>query len=271
MPSKHGLRPHNRPEWLHDRLRGQRVHDHQPKTALAPHGTTSPSSTPPSEERRPLGRPPGQHQHPVRDRPLHPLHDSSASRRSSPSEPSPTPSGAAATAATRRPRHPTPEQPRTSGGRPLLPQRRHPPRHGAPNKVTGCTNVLAGGDVDFDGTPYWPDWPNSTAPDSFPSTFRQNEPSTNGHAYSQIQFQTDAPASEATCQPTGSGCAGTGAGKPGNFYPHWTLAKAAGRCVWEFGQMTNGRTFGRTAQYGSSSAWFFGTLEGPIMPTPTCS
>ena len=139
-----------------------------------------------------------------------------------------------------------------------------------PNLVTGCVNFfLSNGDTDFDGTSYWPDWPNQrTVPDRFPSTFQQNEPSTQGFAYPQIQFETDAPASEATCQSTGAGCAVPAPGSPGNFYPHWTLASVAGRCVWEFGQMSNGRSFGGTAQYGSPSAWFFANLEGPIRANP---
>ena len=30
-----------------------------------------------------------------------------------------------------------------------------------PNLVTGCINAITtNGDLDFDGTPYWPDWPN---------------------------------------------------------------------------------------------------------------
>jgi hypothetical protein len=41
--------------------------------------------------------------------------------------------------------------------------------------------------------------------------------------------------------------------------------------VWEFGQMTNGKTFGKTRQYGKPSARFFGNLEGPVRPAPTCS
>jgi hypothetical protein len=138
-----------------------------------------------------------------------------------------------------------------------------------PNLVTGCVNFfLANGDVDFDGTSYWPDWPNSITPGRFPSAFRQNEPSTQGFRYPQIQFETDAPASEVTCQPSGSGCAVPAPGSPGNFYPHWTLASVGGRCVWEFGQMSNGRSFGGTRQYGSPSAWFFANLEGPIMTNP---
>ncbi len=140
-----------------------------------------------------------------------------------------------------------------------------------PNLVTGCVNFfLANGDLDFDGTSYWPDWPDSTTPDSWPSTFRQLQPRTGGRLYSRIQFQTDAPASEATCQPDGTGCAVPPPGSPGNFYPYWTQASVAGECVWEFGQMTNGKTFGGTSQYGSPSAWYFGTLEGPIRHLPNC-
>jgi len=138
-----------------------------------------------------------------------------------------------------------------------------------PNLVTGCADFVAG-DVDFDGTSYWPDWPNQTAPNGFPSPFLQRQPSTSGLPYSEIQFQTDAVASEASCQPSGAGCAVPAPGSPGNFYPHWTLARTGGTCQWEFGNMANGRTFGGTAQFGSPSAWFFGTLEGPIMPNFTC-
>ena len=28
---------------------------------------------------------------------------------------------------------------------------------------------------------------------------------------------------------------------PGHFYPFFTQAKVGGRCVWEFGNMTNGK------------------------------
>lgn len=58
---------------------------------------------------------------------------------------------------------------------------------------------------------------------------------------------------------------------PGHFYPYWTQARVGSQCVWEFGQMPNGNTFGGTKQYGSPSAYFFGNLEGPIMRTPTCA
>jgi hypothetical protein len=126
--------------------------------------------------------------------------------------------------------------------------------HGAlnapPNVVTGCEdNVLQNGDLDFDGNPYWADWPNSTSPNTFPSTFQQAQPTSSGAGYPQFQFQTDAALSEASCAfPNPSGCTVPPPGGPGKFYPYWTLTKS---CHWEFGNMTNGKTFGKEAQYGS--------------------
>jgi hypothetical protein len=145
--------------------------------------------------------------------------------------------------------------------------------HGGPdpNLVTGCADILGGGDLDFDGTPYWPDWPNNTVPNTFPSTFLQQQPSSNGTAYASAQFETDAAASESTCGPaTLSGCAVPAPGSPGNFYPYWAQASVGGQCVWEFGQMAKG-TLGGDAQYDGPSAYFFGTLSGPIITNPNCS
>ena len=143
--------------------------------------------------------------------------------------------------------------------------------HAPPNQVSGCALFFTqNGDLDFDGTSYWPDWPNRLTPGPFPSPFLQQQPTTGGKRYEQIQFQTNAPASEASCQPTGHGCAVPPPGGPGHFYPYWTQARVGGLCVWEFGQMPNGRSFGGTAQYGGPSAYFFGNLEGPIMANPTC-
>ncbi|MEA2506420.1 MAG: hypothetical protein QOH48_1038 [Actinomycetota bacterium] len=142
----------------------------------------------------------------------------------------------------------------------------------APNLVTGCDNFFAAnGDLDFDGSSYWPDWPSSTTPNRHPSPFLQREPKSRHALYKRIQFQTDAAASEASCKPTGVGCAVPPPGAPGHFYPWWTLAKVHGRCVWEFGQMTNGNSFGKTAQYGQPAlSWYYGNLEGRIKPLPSC-
>jgi hypothetical protein len=141
-----------------------------------------------------------------------------------------------------------------------------------PNEVTGCVDAFGNGDVDFDGTPYWPDWPSSTSPNTFPSTFQQQQPTTNGQMYSGAQFETDVAASESTCGPAAlSGCAVPPPGGPGNFYPYWTQARVGGTCVWEFGQMQNGNAFGGVAQYDGPSAYFFGTLSWPVLPNPNCS
>ncbi|HEX9036821.1 MAG TPA: hypothetical protein VF808_07500 [Ktedonobacterales bacterium] len=140
-----------------------------------------------------------------------------------------------------------------------------------PNVVTGCLD-FSPGDLDYDGTPYYPDWPNSVSPTTFPSTFLQSQPTSNGARYPQVQFETDAPATESTCGPaTLAGCAVPPPGGPGNFYPYFTQASVGGQCVWEFGQMPNGNAFGGAAQYGAPSAYFFGTLASQPMANPNCS
>jgi hypothetical protein len=37
--------------------------------------------------------------------------------------------------------------------------------------------------------------------------------------------------------------------RPRHFYPYYTMAKVSGQCVWEFGHMSNGNTFGGDQQY----------------------
>lgn len=150
---------------------------------------------------------------------------------------------------------------------------------GSPNLVTGCLNFYAAnGDLDFDGTSYWKDWPTSLTPNRFPSTVQQSPPSSFGRPYPQLQFQADIGGSEATCQPSGLGCTVPPLQAPGGFYPYWTQAAVhrggffGGRsCVWEFGNMHNGVTFGRDRQYGTPSARYYGDLASPIIANPVCS
>ena len=144
----------------------------------------------------------------------------------------------------------------------------------APNLVTGCdvfTDAI--GDLDYDGTSYYPDWPDSVRPDRFPSTFLQLQPTTNGgHRYPQIQFMTDASATElnTSCDLTsGTGCVLPPQG-PGHFYPYWTQARVGGVCVWEFGNMRNGNAFGGDAQYGAVGPDTLGAFAGPIRSNPNC-
>ncbi len=144
----------------------------------------------------------------------------------------------------------------------------------APDLVTGCdVFVDAIGDLDYDGTPYYPDWPDSLVPNNFPSPQLQLQPTTvGGHRYPQIQFVTDSSATQfnTNCNlVTGSGCVLPPKG-PGHFYPYFTLARVHGYCVWEFGNMQNGNTFGKDAQYGSVGPATLGAFAGPIRANPSC-
>ncbi len=143
-----------------------------------------------------------------------------------------------------------------------------------PNLVTGC-DVFSGaiGDLDYDGSPYRADWPSSTTAARFPSPFLQRQPTTTGgRRYPQIQFVTDASATEFNtgCDPrTGTGCVLPPKG-PGHFYPYWTQARVGGACVWEFGNMRNGNRFGGDAQYGRVGPGTAGAFTGPVRRNPSC-
>jgi hypothetical protein len=144
-----------------------------------------------------------------------------------------------------------------------------------PNLVTGCIdNATQNGDLDFDGTDYYPDFPNKLTPGPFPSPLLQQQPTTAGARYSGIQFETDAPASEInTCVPQNpQGCAVPPPGGPGNFYPFYTLAKVGGQCTWEFGNMSNGNSFGGDQQYAHlvEHGFFKGQfdLASAVLPNP---
>jgi hypothetical protein len=137
-----------------------------------------------------------------------------------------------------------------------------------PDTITGCLDtLLQNGDLDFDGTAYWPEWPTSTTPTANPSTF-QFQPPTSGAAhqpYAAYQFQTDAAFSElSTCAPNRpQGCTVPPPNAPGKFYPYWTLATSpANACIFEFGNVQSGNTFGGTAQYGKLNPNNFPDLSG---------
>jgi hypothetical protein len=142
----------------------------------------------------------------------------------------------------------------------------------SPDEVTGCQdNVFQNGDLDYDGSAYWPEWPTSTSPDRHPSTFVESMPSSHGGLYQQFFFQTDIALSESTCTPsTPSGCTVPPVG-PGNFYPFWSVVAQHGTCALEFGNVTQGpriATFGGSAQYGSVQLMRLGYPEfiGPSHP-----
>ena len=143
----------------------------------------------------------------------------------------------------------------------------------APDEVTGCDVFFdAIGDLDYDGQPYWADWPSSVKAGPFPTPFLQDEPTTNGHPYPQIQFMTDASATEFNTKcnlTTGKGCVLPPKG-PGHFYPYFTQAKVSGKCVWEFGNMKNGSTFGGDGQYGKVGKGTIGAFVGQLRSNPAC-
>jgi hypothetical protein len=68
---------------------------------------------------------------------------------------------------------------------------------------------------------------------------------------------------------TGTGCVLPPKG-PGHFFPYFTLARVAGRCVGEFGNMGNGRTFGRDKQCGKVGPATMGAFAGRVRSQPAC-
>jgi hypothetical protein len=106
-----------------------------------------------------------------------------------------------------------------------------------------------------------------------PSSFLQLQPTTvGGHHYPQIQFMTDTSASElnTNCDlNSGAGCVLPPQG-PGHFFPYFTQARVGGVCVWEYGNMRNGNTFGGDAQYGAVGPGTLGAFAGPVRSNPNC-
>jgi hypothetical protein len=146
--------------------------------------------------------------------------------------------------------------------------------------VSGCyQNQYQNGDLDFDGNSYLPDWPDGSR--HFPQTFRYAGPFTRGRPYAQVQYETDAPGSEALCDvSTGGGCTAPPAGA--RFYPYWSMSGRQaigdlvhrGACVWDFGNYdvrgSTRSTFGKDKQYGQPDLHRYGgTTISQILPNPT--
>jgi hypothetical protein len=122
-----------------------------------------------------------------------------------------------------------------------------------PDKITGCLDDLfQNGDLDFDGTPYWQEWPTGTTPTSlYPSSFVESLPTTSETPYPQLFFQTDVALSESTCTSTDHGGCTVPPNGPGGFYPYWSEADASAVCTLEFGNVSSGvNDFNQDAQYG---------------------
>lgn len=151
----------------------------------------------------------------------------------------------------------------------------HGALNSAPDLMTGCMdNYAQNGDLDFDGTSYWPEWPTGPQPTAtFPGSFVQQLPTSNGGQYAQFFLQTDTALSESSCQASGAGCAIPAPGSPGNFYPYWTRVSSGGStasCTLEFGNVSSGagvNDFGGDAQYGTDQQPTLGypEFEGPVM------
>ncbi len=148
----------------------------------------------------------------------------------------------------------------------------HGALNAAPDEVTGCLDdQVSAGDLDFDGTPYYPDWPVGPYPTQlYPSSFIQALPTTSGGQYSQFFIQTDLALSESTCSgTTTAGCSVPPPG-PGNFYPYWSRASSSFGCFLEFGNVSGVggvNDFGKDAQYGTDQVANLGypEFEGPVM------
>ncbi len=150
----------------------------------------------------------------------------------------------------------------------------HGVQNTAPDEVTGCEdNYTQNGDLDFDGTPYWADWPTTAIQPTAtnPGSFVQAKPTTRGAQYPSFFMQTDLALSESSCTASGVGCTVPPDG-PGHFYPYWTRVSSGSACQIEFGNVSSGNTYGKDAQYGTNqfARLGFPEFEGPVMPNSSC-
>ena len=150
-----------------------------------------------------------------------------------------------------------------------------------PDLYTACqANYPQNGDLDFDGTPYWKEWPTSLTPGRYPGSFLESFPTSGGQQYSQFFIQTDIALSEYSCGPSSyangtgslSGCTVPPVG-PGGFYPYWSQFQSGGACTLQFGNVSAGSTFGKDAQYGTVQFAKYGYPQfiGPTHNNPCLS
>jgi hypothetical protein len=137
--------------------------------------------------------------------------------------------------------------------------------------IDGCLQS----DGDFDGQSYRPDWPG-TIPNPFvdralhPSPLLFTSPTTRGHNYPTIAFETDLPrieASDSQLNPpfcdrtTGANCVNPPNGA--QFYPFFSTTVRNGTCTWQEGGKYLPFT---TNTFGGSSAAEFGPLLKTVYP-----
>jgi hypothetical protein len=137
--------------------------------------------------------------------------------------------------------------------------------------IDGCLQA----DGDYDGQSYRPDWPG-TIPNPFldqalhPSPVLFTSPTTRGHNYSTIAFETDLPRIEAAdsqlnppfCdRTTGANCVNPPNGA--QFYPFFSTTVRHGTCTWQEGGKYLPFT---TNNFGGSSTAEFGPLLKTVYP-----
>jgi hypothetical protein len=148
--------------------------------------------------------------------------------------------------------------------------------------IAGCVDSASGGDLDFDGPPYLPDWPDGSRhhPHSIligaangqgigPMSF-SDEGDERPSGYAQLMFETEVGYSEVNCDlATGKGCVVPPAGA--KFYPFFSQVEKEGNCLLAFGNDIPVRTkndFGKDAQYGSPTPFDLGNISSAPMPNP---
>jgi hypothetical protein len=153
--------------------------------------------------------------------------------------------------------------------------------------ITGCVDFTSGGDLDFDGPPYLPDWPDGSTRHPRPvllgafngsgigpMSFDPGEAvPTEGYPY--MQFKTDVALSDYDCDAnTGAGCVVPPNGAA--FYPFFVQLGGKGRnsqpCLLAIGNDLPGTTndFGKDAQYGpftAANTVVYGNA-GPVIRNP---
>jgi hypothetical protein len=156
--------------------------------------------------------------------------------------------------------------------------------------VAGCLDFAKGGDLDFDGSSYLPDWPDGTSNNATSVAIHSVEgggigplsPSDNTGNYDQpfpiIQIETDVAASEKQCKPNGVGCVVPPV--HAQFYPFYAVAinganpngsDSSGGCTLLFGNFSGNdiNNFGEDTQYGAPNlSWFFGQNTGGPQSNP---
>jgi hypothetical protein len=151
------------------------------------------------------------------------------------------------------------------------------PVEGTSEQLSGCT----GGDLDFDGPEYQPNWPGTnpttdTTLHASPILF--SSPLFNGiRNYSQVAFETNLPRIEGAdaspnndCQrhvynpsdpSPGAGCVNPPVGA--SFYPIYTTGTSNGACIWQEG---GAQIPGTTHTFGGTSTAEYGGLQEQIYP-----